>query len=103
MRNSVVVTYTLQPAAYDEHVRLIEQVFAQLGAERPETVDYQVMCLSDGLSFVHVSTHESADGASPLPGLTAFEAFGRDLGSRVATPPNPSKATVIGEYRGLTD
>ena len=102
MRTSVVVTYTLKPEAYEEHVGLIRRVFEQLAAETPETVDYQVMRLEDGVSFVHVSTADTPDGANPLGTLSAFQEFNRTVGERVATPPKPVPATVIGEYHGLS-
>ena len=103
MHNNTVVTYTVRPEAYAEHVRLIEGVFAQLRTERPGNVDYQVMCLADGVSFVHVSNHDSADGSSPLPALSTFKEFTSDLAHRVATPPTASDAKTIGTYRGRTD
>ncbi len=102
MHNNTVVTYTVRPEAYTEHVRLIERVFAQLRAERPGNVDYQVLCLADGVSFVHVSNHDTADGSSPLPALSAFKEFTSDLAHRVATPPTASDAKAIGTYRGRT-
>ncbi len=100
MQNNTVVTYTVRPEAYAEHVRLIELVFAQLRTERPSTVDYQVLCLADGASFVHVSNHDTADGSSPLPALSAFKEFTSNLAQRVATPPTASDARSIGAYRG---
>ena len=101
MQNNTVVTYTIRPEAYAEHVRLIELVFAQLLTERPGTVDYQVLCLADGVSFVHVSNHDTADGSSPLPALSAFKDFTSNLAQRVATPPTASDARSIGAYSGL--
>ena len=99
MITSVVVTYRVRPESVAEHVRLIEAVFEQLRAERPAGVfDYQVRCLDDGVSFVHVSTADTPDGSNPLPALAAFQAFGRDSASRVATTPVPTTATVIGYY-----
>ena len=99
MITSVVVTYQVRPDAVAEHVRLIEAVFEQLRAERPAGVlDYQVRCLEDGVSFVHVSTADTPDGSNPLPNLAAFQEFGRDSGARVATTPVPTPATVIGYY-----
>jgi hypothetical protein len=99
MISSVVVTYRVRPEARAEHVRLIEAVFEQLRTDKPEGVlDYQVRCLDDGVSFVHVSTADTPDGSNPLPRLTAFQDFGRDSAARVATPPNPTPATVIGSY-----
>jgi hypothetical protein len=96
---SVVVTYKVRPQAVAEHVQLIEAVFEQLRTEQPAGVlDYQVRCLDDGVSFVHVSTADTPDGSNPLPDLAAFQAFGRDSSARVATTPVPRSATVIGYY-----
>jgi hypothetical protein len=96
---SVAVIYQVHPQAVAEHVRLIEAVFEQLRTERPAGVlDYQVRCLDDGVSFVHVSTADTPDGSNPLPDLTAFQTFGRDSSARVATTPVPRPARVIGYY-----
>jgi hypothetical protein len=103
MRKTVVVRYTLNPAAYAEHVQLIDGVLAQLRDVHPSTVDYQVMCLADGVSFIHVSTHDTEDGANPLTELSAFTEFTRAIADRVTSPPTPSETTIIGQYRGLPD
>jgi hypothetical protein len=97
--NSVVVSYTIKPECLEEHVQLIEGVFDQLRTEAPATVEYKVMRLDDGVSFVHVSTADTPDGANPLPELAAFKAFQQDLGARLATPPNASGASAVGNYR----
>lgn len=99
MITSVVVSYQVRPEALDEHVRLIEGIFAQLDAEQPDNVEYKVVCLDDGISFVHVSTAETPDGANPLPELAAFRLFSKDAGDRVATPPRPTAAQIVGSYR----
>jgi hypothetical protein len=96
--SSVVVSYTVKPEAIDEHLQLIRGVFAQLDADAPAHLEYKVMQLADGVSFVHVSTADTADGSNPLPELAAFKAFAEDLGSRVATAPAPSAATIVGSY-----
>ncbi len=102
MINNVVVTYSVRPDARAEHVRLIEGVFAQLAAERPADVDYHVLCLDDGVSFVHVATSDTPDGSSPIPKLAAFQEFSRDIGGRVTAPPASSGASMVGVYRGRT-
>ena len=99
--STVVVRYTLRPEAMTEHVRLIDAVMTQLREEHPDTVDYQVLRLSDGVTFIHVSSSDTPDGTNPLGGLSAFCEFQADLGSRVATPPEPSAADDIGNYTGL--
>lgn len=100
MLNNVVVTYTIRPEAKEEHVRLIEGVFAQLNKDHPNNVDYQVMCLEDGVSFVHMSSGETPDGSNPITELSAFKEFSQNIAERVVTMPKPSSATLIGSYRG---
>jgi hypothetical protein len=98
MISNVVVTYQIRPEAMDEHVRLIEDVFAQLHAQQPTNVEYKVVRLADGVSFVHVSTAQTEDGANPLTGMASFVEFGRDIASRVATAPKPTAADLVGSY-----
>ncbi len=99
MISSVVVSYQVRPEAVAEHVRLIKAVFDQLRAEQPGNVEYKVMCLADGVSFVHVSSADTPDGSNPLPELAAFKEFGKDSAARVATQPVPTPASIIGSYR----
>ena len=98
MISSVVVSYTVRPEAVAEHVRLIEAVFEQLRAEQPGNIEYKVMRLDDGVSFVHVSTADTPDGSNPIPELAAFREFGKDSAARVATTPVPTAADIIGSY-----
>jgi hypothetical protein len=95
---NVVVSYTVKPEAVPEHLRLIEGVFAQLRDEARSDIEYKVMHLADGVSFVHVSTAETPDGSNPLPEMSAFQEFAKDLPARVATPPGPVAATIVGSY-----
>jgi hypothetical protein len=83
--SSVVVSYRGRPEAVAEHVRLIRAVFEQLHAEQPDKVEYKVVCLADGVSFVHVSSASTPDESNPLPELAAFKEFGKDSAARVAT------------------
>jgi hypothetical protein len=96
--SNVVVTYSVRPEAAAEHVRLIKAIFEQLRAEQPTNVEYKVVRLDDGVSFVHVSTADTPDGSNPLPAMSAFREFGKDSASRVATPPVPTAADIIGSY-----
>src|SRR6266571_4925990 len=99
---SVVVSYQVKPEAVAEHVRLIEGVFAQLRAEQPAHVEYKVVRLADGVSFVHVSSADTPDGSNPLPEFSAFKEFGRDSAARVATAPVPTAAAIVGSYYPAT-
>jgi hypothetical protein len=72
------------PKLSAEHVRLIRAVFEQLHAEQPDNVEYKVVCVAAGVSFVHVSSASTPDGSNPLPELAAFREFGKDSAARVA-------------------
>jgi hypothetical protein len=96
--SSVVVSYQVKPEALDEHVRLIQAVFEQLHAEQPANIEYKVVRLADGVSFVHMSSADTPDGSNPLPQMAAFQAFGKDSAARTATTPNPTAADLIGSY-----
>ena len=98
MISSVVVSYQVRPEAVAEHVRLIKAVFEQLHAEQPGNVEYKVVRLDDGVSFVHVSSADAPDGSNPLPELASFKEFGRDSAARAATAPVPTAADIIGSY-----
>ena len=100
MGASVVVTYSVKPESLAEHVRLIAAVFDQLATEGIASVDYQVLRLDDGVSFVHVSTAHTPDGVSPLPGLSSFQAFTRDLSARVVAPPTAAPAERLAAHIG---
>lgn len=97
----MVVSYAVRPEAVAEHVRLIEAVFDQLRTEKPGNIEYKVMRLDDGVSFVHVSTADTPDGSNPIPQLAAFRQFSQDVAARVATTPVPTTAAVVGSYHPL--
>jgi hypothetical protein len=96
---AVVVTYQVRPEARDEHVQLINAVFDQLADEQPADVDYTVVCLDDGVSFIHVSVTRTDDGSNPLVALAAFAEFSGNVSDRTVDPPHATPAQVIGRYR----
>jgi hypothetical protein len=100
--SNVVVSYRVKPESVAEHVRLIEAVFDQLRAQRRTDVDYRVIRLEDGVSFVHMSTADTPDGSSPLPTLSSFQDFGRALSERVETPPEAKPGDLVGAYSAAT-
>jgi hypothetical protein len=97
---TVVVRYQVRPDAAAENERLIKQVFAQLARDQPEGLRYQSMRLADGVSFVHVASHDGA-GANPLTQLEAFKAFVSGIKERCVEPPVTIESEVIGAYDAL--
>ena len=98
MITNAVVSYQIKPEVLDQHLQLIEAVFDQLRAEERNDVEYKVMRLDDGVSFVHIATADTPDGSNPIPQMAAFQEFSKDIGSRVVSPPSAGGGEVIGSY-----
>ena len=97
---ATVVRYKTRPERADENAALIEKVYVELNATRPEGFHYATFRLADGVSFVHVATRDGE--ANPLPSSAAFAEFQAGIADRCAEPPVASDASVVGSY-GLFD
>jgi hypothetical protein len=100
MGSAFIVSYQTKPDAAEENARLVERVFAELGARDPGGLRYATFRLEDGVSFMHVVIQESDD--NPLPRMEAFEEFQRGVGDRCVAPPTRVAISVVGAYRLLT-
>ncbi len=96
---AAVVRYRTKPERAEENVALIEKVFAELDASRPEGLRYASFRLADGVGFVHVAEVDTADGTNPLTQTAAFQEFLREIGDRCEEGPLASDATLVGSYR----
>ncbi|HEX5587316.1 MAG TPA: hypothetical protein VFZ17_08415 [Acidimicrobiia bacterium] len=97
---ATVVQYRVKPERVDEHLRLIEAVFAELAEHEPEGFTYQVVRLDDGVSFVHVAIeHDGVDQKGSLQDVQAFQAFVADIAERCDVPPDARGASVVGSFR----
>ena len=94
-----MVRYTVKPDQVARNEELVRDVYAELARERPEGLRYGTFRLDDGVSFVHVVSVETADGANPLPSLPAFQRFVDAIGDRLDEGPVTSDLTEIGSYR----
>ena|SRR5688572_692543 len=93
-----LIRYRTHTDRADENQRLIEAVFAELAATRPEGVRYVALRLPDD-SFYHLVFSDSDAGLSSLTKLAAFQAFQTGSRDRCAEPPHASEVTVVGSYR----
>ena len=93
-----MVSYKLKPDRVAENERLAAAVYAALREARPEGLRYATFRLDDGVSFVHVVSHEEADGANALTALPAFQAFSAGVKDRCVEPPRRAELTEIGSY-----
>jgi hypothetical protein len=98
--STTIVRYTTRPEHADENQALVEQVFAELAADRPAGLRYASFRLADGVSFVHVADVDTDDGSNPLTATAAFGEFVRGIGDRCDAPPVASGAVLVGSYLG---
>jgi hypothetical protein len=95
-----LIRYKTKPDAADRNAGLIEKVFEELKATKPDGVRYLSLRLDDD-TFVHFV--EAEEGSTPLPSLDAFKAFQSGIRERCVEPPLPSGVTIVGNYRMLSE
>jgi hypothetical protein len=97
---TTVVQYRVKPERVEEHLQLIEAVFAELDEREPEGFTFKVFRLEDGVSFVHVVIeHDGVDHPDSLQAMPVFQAFVATIVDRCDIPPAVSGATVVGGFR----
>jgi hypothetical protein len=94
----VIVRYKVKSDRAVENERLVRAVYEQLARERPARLRYATFKLDDGVSFVHIASHESDGGPSPLTELSAFKAFIAEIGDRCEEQPVAVELHEIGSY-----
>jgi hypothetical protein len=95
-----LIRYKTKPDASDRNAELISAVFSELKAAKPDGVRYLSLRLDDD-TFIHLVETAADDGSSPIPRLTAFQAFQSGIRERCAEPPQSRAATIVGNYRML--
>jgi quinol monooxygenase YgiN len=96
---NVIVRYRVTPARVEENADLVRAVYAELQEAAPPGLRYATFLEADGVSFVHVASHDDEAGANPLPQLPAFQRFQERLGERCDEPPVVTEMRQIGAYR----
>jgi len=96
-----LISYKTRPDTSDANAALISAVVAELEAAKPDDVRYLSLRLDDD-TFIHIVETAADDGSSVLPKLAAFQAFQSGIRERCAVPPQVRQATVVGNYRMLS-
>ena len=98
-----IVIYKAKPEHNAENERLLKAVFAELLAKQPRDVRYVAARLGED-TYVHIVFTDTQEGeASPLSKLGAFRAYQAEVRSRLQAPPAAGEATIIGDYRMLSE
>lgn len=85
-------------AENERYVKDVKAVFEALEQARPPGISYATFRQADGVSCIHIMSHEEADGSNALTALTAFKAFAAGVKERCETPPVRVELTQIGSY-----
>jgi len=93
-----MVSYQLKPERVAENEGLVLAVFESLKQARPAGLRYATFRLGDGVSVVHIVSHDEADGVNALTALPAFKAFAAGIKDRCEVPPLRVDLTEIGSY-----
>lgn len=93
-----MVSYTLKPDRVAENERLVSAVYEALHQSRPVGLRYATFRVGDGVSFVHIVSHEDEGGGNALTALPAFQAFAAGVKERCVAPPVRVDLTEIGSY-----
>lgn len=95
----ILVRYRVKAERAAENRRYVEAVFAELARTAPAGLRYATFVLDDGVSFLHVASIETADGANPLLAVAAFQEFAAGIRDRCEEPPVTSTLTEVGTFR----
>lgn len=93
-----MVQYKLKADRVAENEDYVRAVYKELHQAGPSGLRYATFKLADGVSFVHLVSHEAADGNNALTALPAFKAFTAEIRSRCETSPVTTELEEIGSY-----
>jgi hypothetical protein len=93
-----MVRYKVKADRVAENERLAARVYEELHRLKPQGLRYATFRLDDGVSFVHIVSHEEADGSNALTSLPVFKEFTAGVRDRCEEPPVTSQLKEIGSY-----
>jgi hypothetical protein len=98
-----MVRYKLKADCVAENERLAGAVYEELARVRPTGLRYATLKLGDGVSFVHIVSHDEPDGSNALTALASFKAFSAGVKERCEELPARVDLDVVGAYRLFDD
>jgi hypothetical protein len=92
----VMVRYTIKAERVAENEQLVRAVYEELDRAQPDGLHYATFKLNDGVTFIHLATHENEN---PLQQVEAFQRFQQGIRDRCDEPPAVAQLEEIGSYR----
>src|SRR4051812_9591099 len=96
-----MVRYTLRPEEAARNEELLRALFAELDEVKPAGLRYTAFKLDDGVTFVHLISHERTEGHIPLPQIQALKAFHEGLRDRCDEAPVRTQLSEVGSFPRL--
>jgi hypothetical protein len=96
-----VIIYKAKPEVADENQRILENVFAELQTAQPAEFRYLLLRMKDD-TFVHL-VFSDTDGPLPITQLDTFKTYVAGVRDRLTAPPQQGEATIVGDYRMLSE
>ena len=93
----VMVRYKVKPECAAENEALVRAVYDELHRAAPAGLQYATFWLEDGVSFVHLATHDADH--NPLSEVEAFGRFQEHVRERCAEPPVVPGCARSGSFR----
>jgi hypothetical protein len=97
----VMVRYKVKPDRAAENEELVRAVYDELHRTEPAGLRYATFRLGDGVTFVHLASHETEDGSNPLSQVEAFARFQENIGERCDEAPVLTELHEVGSFRFL--
>jgi hypothetical protein len=95
----IMVRYKVKPEQAAKNEELVRAVYDELDRTRPTGIRYATFQLDDGVSFIHLASHETEDGTNPLTELRSFQQFQENIRERCDEPPVVAELREIGSFR----
>ena len=97
-----IVRYKVKPDRVQENQEYITKVFEELKRNGPAGLRYASFKASDGVTFFHVVSVETDNGANPLSQSAAFKAFQAGIQERCEEQPVATELEEVGSYQFFT-
>lgn len=98
-----MVKYTVKPDRVAENEQQIQELFDELRSAQRDGLQYTVLKLDDGVTFIHLISHEGQRGHMAERQRDALRALHAGLRDRCDEPPTRSEVTVIGSLAPIAD
>lgn len=93
-----MIRYTVHSEHAERNEQLVRAIIDELHNVQPQGLRYAALKDGDGVSFVHLISHDTHRGHLPGNELGAIRAFHAELRERCVEPPVRTELSEIAEF-----